>query len=67
MFPYRYYPSPGYMIMQMFISITYISVSSKSQDKFNKKFLILWGYGAEGVYHFREGLLEDFVYPFFIP
>jgi hypothetical protein len=55
------------MIMQIFISITYISVSSESQDKFKKKFLILWGYGAEGVYHFREGLLEDFIYPFFIP
>ena len=55
------------MIVQMFIWATYISVSSKSQDKFKKKFLILWGYSAEGVYHFRESLLEDFVYPFFIP
>lgn len=46
--PFRYAA-----VMQIFIWTTYISVNSKSQDKFIKKFSILRDYDTEGFYHFQ--------------
>ena len=46
--PFRYA-----VVMQISILVTYISVNSKSLDKFIKKSSILRGYDMEGFYHFQ--------------
>ncbi len=64
---YRYRPPMGRTeAAQIFLRITYISINTKSQEKFEEKFLILRGYNAEGVYHFQKGLSENFIDPLFI-
>jgi len=54
-------------ITEIYNKLSYICVFFKSQDKFWKYYLKLWGYDIEGIYDLQEGLLEGFISLFFIP
>jgi hypothetical protein len=54
-------------IMKIYNYLSYIYIFFKSQDKFGKYYLKLWGYDMDGIYDLQEGLLKDFTNSFFIP